>query len=167
MNFNFILISLAIFLVRGEINAQKIMNLKENQEFPETSIQDLKWIAGYWEGTGLGGQCEELWFPPADNSMIGTFRFFMEGVLIFSEYMHIIEEDGKIFLKLKHFNRDLSPWEEKETWTIFPFIKSEGQTAYFDGLTFQREGDEMVLLLSMGSNGEKRIEEFQYKKSRF
>lgn len=161
----FLLLHLGLILFWGEIQAQKVLDQLEKQESTDSSIQDLTWMVGYWKGTGLGGECDELWLPPVDNSMVGTFRFFMEDRLVFSEYMHIIEEDGQISLKLKHFNRDLSPWEEKESWTIFPFIKSEGQTAYFKGLTFQRLDDEMILYLSLSSNGEKRIEEFKYKKS--
>ena len=161
----FLLLTLGLVIFSVEIRAQKVLNQIDQEEYSQGSLQDLSWIAGYWKGTGLGGVCDEIWLPQADNSMIGIFRYFVEDKLIFSEYMHIVEEDGEISLKLKHFNRDLSPWEEKENWTIFPFIKSEGQTAYFEGLTFQRNGDEMVLYLSLTTDGKSKIEEFKYKKS--
>ncbi|MFD2203480.1 DUF6265 family protein [Shivajiella indica] len=167
MNLKILFILIGFFLMGKGPNEQKPSYLKKDKETKNVSIYDFNWIVGYWEGTGLGGQCEELWLPPVDNSMIGTFRFFMDGVLIFTEYMHILEDDGKIFLKLKHFNRDLSPWEEKDIWTTFPFIKMEEHTAYFEGLTIQRDGDEMILYLSISSNGERRIEEFKYRKSEF
>lgn len=159
-----LLLLLLVFLFSIKGYAQEVLYLDQEQTSGNGSIQDLNWIAGYWTGSGLGGDCEELWLPPMDNTMIGTFRFIMEGELIFSEYMHIIEEDGRLSLKIKHFNRDLTPWEEKEDWTIFKFIKSEGQTAYFSGITFHRTGDELMIRLAMTNEGKKSIEEFILKR---
>jgi len=157
-------LSLVVFLISIRVNAQEVLYLDKDQSAGNGLIKDLEWISGYWTGSGLGGDCEELWLPPMDNSMIGTFRFIMEGELIFSEYMHMIEEDSKLSLKIKHFNRDLTAWEEKEDWTIFKFIKSEGQTAYFSGITFHREGDELKIRLAMTEEGVKSIEEFRLKR---
>ncbi|MCS4436673.1 DUF6265 family protein [Aquiflexum gelatinilyticum] len=156
---------LMAFLIFGKTSAQEVLYLEKDQAAGNGSIQQLDWIVGYWSGTGLGGECDELWLPAQDNSMVGTFRFMMNGSLIFSEYMNMVEEDGKLFLKLKHFNRDLSAWEAKEEWTIFKFIKTENQTAYFSGITFHRDGDELILKLALTNDGVKSIEEFRYKKT--
>jgi len=153
---------LIIFLNSIQSNAQEVLHLDTDQPAGNGSIQDLDWIVGYWTGTGLGGECDELWLPAMDNSMVGTFRFAMDGKLVFAEYMNMVEEDGKLSLKIKHFNRDLTAWEEKEKWTVFKFIKSEGQTAFFSGITFHREGDEMVLKLALTTDGVKTIEKFRY-----
>ncbi|MCR9013485.1 DUF6265 family protein [Aquiflexum gelatinilyticum] len=159
------LLFLMAFLIFGKTSAQEVLYLDKDQAAGNGSIQQLDWIVGYWSGTGLGGECDELWLPAQDNSMVGTFRFMMNGSLIFSEYMNMVEEDGRLFLKLKHFNRDLSAWEEKEEWTIFKFIKTESQTAYFSGITFHRDGDELILKLALTNDGVKSIEEFRYKKT--
>ncbi|MCH6199422.1 DUF6265 family protein [Aquiflexum sp. LQ15W] len=159
-----VLLLLLVFLFSIKGNAQEVLHLDQAQPAGNGSIQELDWLAGYWIGTGLGGDCEELWLPPMDNSMIGTFRFIMEGELIFSEYMHMIEEDGRLSLKIKHFNRDLTAWEEKEDWTVFKFIKTEGQTAYFSGITFHRAGDELMIRLAMTNEGKKSTEEFRLKR---
>ena len=159
------LLFLMAFLIFGQIQAQEVLYLEKDQAAGNGSIQQLDWIVGYWSGSGLGGECDELWLPAQDNSMVGTFRFMMNGSLIFSEYMNMVEEDGKLFLKLKHFNRDLSAWEAKEEWTVFKFIKTENQTAYFSGITFHRDGDELILKLALTNDGVKSIEEFRYKKT--
>jgi hypothetical protein len=164
MTNKYFLLVLIVFLISVRIHAQEVLYLDKDQAAANGSIQDLHWIVGYWSGTGLGGECDELWLPAIDNSMVGTFRFMMEGELIFTEYMNMVEEDGELALKLKHFNRDLSAWEEKENWTTFKFIKSEGQTAYFSGITFHRDGDELILRLALTNDGVKSIEEFRYKK---
>lgn len=156
---------LMFFIISINLHAQEVLSLDKEQPAGSGSIQDLGWISGYWTGSGLGGDCEELWLPAKDNGMVGTFRFIMNGELIFSEYMNMVEEDGKLSLKIKHFNRDLTPWEEKEDWTIFKFIKSEGQTAYFSGITFHRDGDELKIRMAMTDKGVKSIEEFRFKKT--
>lgn len=155
---------LMFFIISLNLHAQEVLSLDKEQSAGSGSIQDLGWISGYWTGSGLGGDCEELWLPAKDNGMVGTFRFIMNGELIFSEYMNMVEEDGKLSLKIKHFNRDLTPWEEKEDWTVFKFIKTEGQTAYFSGITFHRTGDELKIRMAMTDKGVKSIEEFRFKR---
>ncbi|MCL6261548.1 DUF6265 family protein [Aquiflexum sp. TKW24L] len=159
-----VLLLLLVFLLSIRGHAQEVLHLDQEQPAGSGSIQDLDWIAGYWTGSGMGGDCEELWLPAKDNSMVGTFRFIMDGELIFAEYMNMVEEDGMLSLKIKHFNRDLTAWEEKEDWTVFKFIKSEGQTAYFNGITFQREGDELMIRLAITNEGIKSTEEFRLKR---
>lgn len=67
-------------------------------------------------------------------------------------------------IKLKHFSRDLSPWEEKEEWTTFKLVKIEGQTAYFNGLTYHRKNKKLIIKLLLHSEGEEHIETFTFKK---
>jgi hypothetical protein len=155
---------LLVFLFSINGLSQEVLYLDQEHAAGKGSIRDLDWISGYWTGSGLGGECEELWLPPKDNSMVGTFRFMMDGKLIFSEYMLMIEEEGMLSLKIKHFNRDLTAWEEKEDWTVFRFIKSESQTAYFNGITFHRIEDELIIKLAMTDQGIKGTEEFRLKR---
>jgi len=46
--------------------------------------------------------------PAINEYRIGTFRFWSEGKLIFSEFMNIVQEGETFSPKLKHFNADLS-----------------------------------------------------------
>ncbi|MFD2037325.1 DUF6265 family protein [Belliella marina] len=149
----------------GNLQAQDVLKVEKNEPANTGKVEDLHWISGYWKGTGLGGDVDELWLPQMDNSMVGIFRYAMEGELVFSEYMHLIEEKGLLYLKIKHFGRDLVGWEEKEEWTTFKFIKSEGQTAYFSGLTFHRENDQLTIKLLINSKGTTHEESFVYQKT--
>ncbi|WP_200974214.1 DUF6265 family protein [Echinicola sp. 20G] len=141
---------------------QEVLKLKEGEKAAPGNLSDLSWMVGFWKGNGFGGECEELWLPQQGNSMVGIFRFIENGKLVFSEYMAILEEEGKLQLKVKHFWADFTGWEEKEKWVNFRFIKTEGQTAYFSGLTIRREGEKMILKLAMEHNGESSIETFEY-----
>ena len=73
--------------------------------------------------------------------------------------------DGSIEIRLKHFGRDLTPWEEKEEWTRFRLIKVEGQTAYFDKLTYQRSGKKLTIKLLLNNKEKSWTETFVLKKS--
>lgn len=149
------------------ISFSQVKQLEKDQEPGKGNISDLQWLEGYWTGTGFDGECEEVWMPAVDGNMIGTFRFWSEGKLIFSEFMNIVQEGETFSLKLKHFNADLSPWEEKEEWTTFRLVESTENTVYFHGLTMQREGDEIHLWLALTENGVRTIEELKYVKKAF
>lgn len=96
--------------------------------------------------------------------MIGTFRFWEKGKLVFSEFMNIIQDGETFSMKLKHFNPDLSPWEEKEHWTTFRLVEMGEKVVWFSGLTMERTGDDMILQLVLTENGKQSIEEFKYSK---
>lgn len=162
----FILTAMVLFILNFEIaESQNVLKLGSDEMPGNGSLTELSWLTGYWKGTGLGGECDEMWIPQQDNSMAGIFRYSREGVLVFSEYM-IIEEIGEsLSLKLKHFNRDLSPWEEKDEWIEFKLIKIEGETAWFDGLTYHRDQNKLTIWLSLNYGEEERIEEFSLYKS--
>ena len=41
---------------------------------PPARIESMAWLAGYWEGEGLGGTMEDIWMPPRDGVILGAFR---------------------------------------------------------------------------------------------
>jgi len=145
----------------------QVKHLKEGEEPGIGKVEDLDWVVGYWSGTGLGGECDETWMPAIDGTMVGTFRFWQDGKLIFSEFMNLIQDGETFYLKLKHFNPDLSGWEEKDEWTVFPLVGVDENTIWFHGFTMKREGDKMALWLELTENGAKDLVEFSYKKHDF
>jgi hypothetical protein len=161
------LILISAFLAISHFATSQVRQLEENQPPGKGKVEYLSWLHGYWTGSGLGGDCEEVWLPAKDGHMIGTFRFWNEGKLVFSEFMNLVQEGESISLKLKHFNPDLTGWEEKEEWTTFKLIEIAENTAWFHGITYERKGDELVISLSLTENGETRIEEFRLTKKAF
>lgn len=153
-----------IFIFSLHVAQAQVKYLEKGQKPGVGNITDLGWLEGFWTGNGFGGECEEVWMPAKDGHMVGTFRFWSEGKLIFSEFMNLIQEGNTFSLKLKHFNADLSPWEEKENWTTFRLVEVGENIVYFHGLTMKREGDEIKLWLAITEKGEKTIEELSYKK---
>ena len=154
-----------LILFSMEIKSQEVLILAENETPGTGSLTEVSWLIGYWKGTGLGGDCEELWMPAVDNAMNGIFRFNKDGQIQFTEYMVLEESAGTITLKLKHFSRDLTPWEDKERWVSFPLVKLENDTAFFHGITFARNSDTLKIFLTIKGKDGSRIEEFSFIKT--
>lgn len=128
---------------------------------PPATLESMQWLVGHWKGTGLGGVSEEMWAEPAGGVMMGMYRLVIDGKPSFYEFIHLAEENGSLVMKLKHFNADLTAWEEKDRFVTFPLVKLGANEAYFSGLTFRRSADRLQIFLAMrDKEGKVREEEF-------
>src|SRR5262249_51802562 len=60
------------------------------------NIAQLAWLAGCWEGQTGPVRIEEHWSKPAGGAMLGLSRNIKDGKVIFSEFMRINQDNGKI-----------------------------------------------------------------------
>lgn len=139
-------------------------NLLTFAEDELVTIEDFAFLSGYWVGTGMGGDSEEVWMPPVDGRMLGIFKQSSDGELIFSEYMEIVAVENSFVLRLKHFNPDFSGWEEKDDYLTFPFREVEKDKAVFGGLSYELTApNELRIELQMrGSDGSSSVEVFEF-----
>ena len=157
---------LALMLVSLSANAQEsltehTLTQTDTLARPPATLDDVAWLVGSWKGPGLGGETEEIWLPPVGGAMPGMFRFVQNGKPVFYEIWALREIEGTLLLELKHFNPDITSWEEKEEKTSFHLIKAEENTIYFGGLTYHRvDEDTLKIWLALRSNGNLREEEF-------
>jgi hypothetical protein len=135
---------------------------------PPATLPVMSWLAGQWTGGGLGGQVEEIWSQPQAGAMMGMFRLVREGKTSFYELMTLVEENGSLSLRVKHFNPDLTGWEEKGETVDFPLVAIAGDRYLFDGLTFHRHGSDAVTIYVAISakDGAVREEAFRYTRVR-
>jgi hypothetical protein len=134
---------------------------------PKATIEDIAWLAGHWKGNALGGVSEEIWSPPQAKSMMGSYRLIKNDTLIvFYEIVTVTEDGQSLTLKLKHFNKDLTGWEEKNEVREFKLVKKEKNKLWFEGMTFEMidENSFQVYLAIQKKNGEVIEERFPYKK---
>lgn len=142
-------------VVTGPLAAQETRVGAPGFTSPPASVQDLWWLDGLWQGTGIdGAPATESWLPAAGSTMVGTFiQQTAEGGILFTEHMQIMEESGSLVLKLKHFNPDLTGWEDKDGMVTFRLISAEFCAAYFSGLTIRCDGpDKLVVAVRMKSD---------------
>ena len=157
-----LLIIIAALLLPTQLAAQDVRSLGDAASPPAT-VEQIAWLAGRWQGTGLGGQSHESWLPGVHGQMAGIFHQSSDSELQFYEILQIVERDGSLVLRLKHFGSDLSGWEDNSAGSAveFPLVAIDDDSAYFSGLTYQRVGDDrMQIHLRLSSNGETRIETF-------
>ena len=137
----------AVFLLATPLAAEETKRLAPGAEPAPASLEDVAFLVGRWQGVGIGGAAaHEHWFPPTGSTMVGTFiQEDAEGGIRFTEHLYITEEEGTLIMRLKHFNADLSSWEEKADTTDFRFIEAGECAAYFNGLTLRCDGDDGLL----------------------
>jgi hypothetical protein len=129
------------------------------------TLDDFTWLAGQWTGPALGGRSEELWTRPDGGSMQGMYRLVKDGTVVFYELLTLTEKNGSVVLRLKHFNADLTGWEEKATVLEFPLMKITPTEAHFDGMIFTHAAtDAFSVRLKVGDKktGAVREELFTY-----
>jgi len=139
----------------------------ENGDRPPASIDDLSWLTGRWIGRGLGASVEEVWLPARGGAMVGVFRLVREDSVQFYELVTLVEEEGSLSLRLKHFGPDLVGWEEKTESVSFPLVRRTSDALWFDGLTIRRVGDDrMRIWVALQSEGEDPREVlFEYRRA--
>lgn len=109
---------------------------------PAARLSDIAWLQGSWEGDGIeGAPALEAYAPPAGGQMVGHFRQLnKDGSVMFYELITIVEEGGSLAYRLKHFNADLTGWEERDKVVSFPLTDRKGDRLDFSGLVYERTG---------------------------
>lgn len=162
---------LALLLVPAGLVAQSqgtehTLVLDDPSARPAATIDQVAWIAGSWTGSGFGGSVEEVWARPTAGTMVGMYKHRGEDGVSFYELQLIVEEEGSLTWKVKHFGADMTAWEEKDGYASFPLVKLTEDAAYFAGLTLKRLGpDEMQGYVRVRSGETVREEALSYKRT--
>lgn len=146
------------------LHAQNTLPFEEGMTSPDANLKNIEWLAGHWKGEAFGGVAEEIWSPPLGGVMMFSFRLEADGAISFYEFGHILEIDSTLILQLKHFNADLSGWEEKEETIDFKLVKVIEDRFYFDDFTIERISDkEINMYVEVGEeNGTSNEVKFNY-----
>ena len=113
---------------------------------PPARATDVAWIAGYWEGEGLGGKIEDIWMPPRDGVILGAFRLTKPDGKGFYELFSIEEHEGSLRFVVKHFHPNWVGWEEKDQALKLRLTKIGPDEAVFGGVGFHREAPDLLVV---------------------
>ena len=158
-------VAVVVLALAAPLAAQETRVAPEGHVPPPASIEQAEWLVGDWVGTGIdGAEAAESWLPPSGDTMVGLFvQEKPDGGLMFTEHMYLAEEGGSLVLKLKHFNPDLTGWEEKDGMVRFRLLSIEPCAAYFSGLTYKCDGEDGLLVaVRMKSEGD-AVEELVFR----
>jgi hypothetical protein len=146
---------------------------------PSDKLAKIAWIQGSWTATVDGDYLDEYWSPPYVDSMIGMFRWAKKDKLWMSEMLSIVIESDNIVLRVKHFDRSLVGWEEKDKPIVLPLAKQSREESVFETqgqagesneavrLTYRKTGaDTMDIVLEVKGKDAERRNEFHFKRAR-
>lgn len=142
-----LLLSAALFsgiASAAEPRTEHTWQLSDGEARPAASIEDAAMLVGSWTGTAFGQRFEETWNPPSAGTMVGMFKLIGDDGVSFYELMLLTEEEGTLFLKVKHFNPDFTAWEDKADYVTFKLVKKSPNELHFGGLSFYRRSDDRI-----------------------
>ena len=145
--------------------SEHLYRLDADEPRPAATLEDVAMLIGSWQGEAFGKTFEESWSTPSNGSMVGMFKLMDGDEISFYELLLLVEEEGSVSMKVKHFNADFTAWEDKPDYVTFEFVSADDDAVHFSGLSFYRvSDDEMVGYISMRYGDEVREEKLTYKR---
>ena len=126
------------------LRTENTYRLDDPDNRPAATLADVSWLVGSWTGEAFGDTFEEVWNPPSAGSMVGMFKLMKGERVAFYELMLLVEDEGSLSLKVKHFHEDFTAWEEKEDYITFRLVKVDDNAVHFSGLSFHRINDDEI-----------------------
>ena len=143
-----------------------LVTVSVTQAQKKTSLEDLSWLTGCWEGRQGDAILEEIWSRPGGGSMLGLGRTVKENRTASFEFMQFREENGSlVFL----------PQPQGGTRVSFPLKDSFGGKLTFENkehdfpqrVIYERKGPGLLLAaIESAYKGKEEREEFQMRKVR-
>jgi hypothetical protein len=99
----------------------------------DKTVRDLDFLKGRWSGKAGDDFFEEYWLPEINSTMACVFRWIKKGEIYIYELVTLVERDGEIRMLLRHFDKELTAWEEKESPRDFVVTElSENEVVFID-----------------------------------
>jgi hypothetical protein len=128
---------------------------------PAATIKDVLWEIGDWQGPVEGSLGQSTVFPPTKGHMPGFARSWaQDGTIRFYEINDIVEVNGSLECRVKHFTGNLAAWEGKDEYVRHRLIQITDKAAYFDGLTVVKEGPDHLTVYVLIRDGERKGQVF-------
>ncbi len=97
------------------------------------SLQRLKWMHGEWSSKQGGDTLHETWSTPHGDSMMGMFRWIKGDKVWMFELITITADGNDLVFRLKHFDRGMVGWEEKDESLTAKLTHLSENEVVFDG----------------------------------
>jgi len=147
-------------------HTEHTVRLDSGMASPPATLADVAWLQGHWRGPGLGGISEEFWMEPSGGAMPGVFRTVADGDVILYEMFALTEHEGSLVLRLKHFNADMTGWEDKEEMVRFRLAHVEPGLIQFNSLTYRLETEDRMRIHVAVRQSDGKLEELEFELTR-
>lgn len=125
---------------------------------PPTTIADLAWLEGHWIGDMPEGPVEHVILSPRFGHMPGFVRAVSPQGVIFYEISVFAQAGTSVTVKVKHFTPALAGWEAQDAHIDRPLVDRDASTLFFDGITFQRTGQDSFTVYFLNRSGQEERE---------
>jgi hypothetical protein len=112
---------------------------------PPARIADFAWLEGTWVGEGFGAELRETFSQAVGGQMPGHFSVVSKGKPSMYEFEMLAEVGPSLEYRVRHFNPDMTAWEEKDKFVRFPLVAVEKDVWFFDGFTLRRTGPDTAV----------------------
>ena len=137
--------AIALFLmIAAPASAQETRSAVPGARPAPASVNDFAWLKGEWIGEGLDQQLYENYSAPVGGQISAHFYAAKDGKPSFYEFEMISQTGDTVEYRVRHFNPDMSAWEDKAKFMRFPLVAAERNAWYFDGLTIRRTGPDRM-----------------------
>ena len=134
-----------------------VLTWTEGAVRPKASIADVRWLEGQWEGKLDSATQQYTAFSPVSGHMPGFARAWgPDGAIWFYEINDLVEVDGSLEYRDKHFSGELAGWEGKDEFVRHRLVTITDQALYFDGITIVKEGPHHYTVYVRISDGERK-----------
>lgn len=161
----FTLVLRACSILAMEPNSEHTYKLGDSKP-PSATLADAAMLIGNWQGEAFGNKFEEVFNPPSGGSMMGMFKVYddVDGV-DFYEIMSIVEDNGSLSFKVKHFTKDFIAWESKEDFVNFKLVGVEENALHFSGISFYKINENtMHAYIVLNTKNGRREEKLVYRR---
>jgi hypothetical protein len=132
-------------------------------------IRSLAWLTGRWTGTHGPDEIEETWGPEAGGGMMGMFRAVTDGHPRFYELITVDAEGEGLVCRFRHFDRDLTAWEERDAPLVLDLVGLTAREAVFRRrgmmrwMTYRRgDPDGLVVFFEDEAGGHDPEDEYRF-----
>lgn len=104
----------------------------------------------------MGADVTETYSAPLGGRITGHFAMTdNKGGVAFTEIVDYVPLRGSLAYRVRHFNPDMSGWEDKTSQpVIFPLVAVEKGRWFFDGMTVERTGpNALTMWVRITENG--------------
>ena len=135
------------------------------------NLSKLSWLTGTWVANADGDHLEEIWSEPVGDTMMGVFRWVKGGKVWINEIVTITAESDGLVFRLRHFDRKMTAWEDKDKPFYYP-VKHIGRSEIvFENpkrdhprrITYRRVDDTLYIIVSgVGEDQKEDQQEFVF-----
>ena len=149
-------IALSNVVIGASLNVLADTNESAGKQNKENKLSKLTWLSGTWVANVDGDYLEEIWSEPVGDTMMGVFRWVKGGKVWINEIVTITADSDGLVFRLRHFDRKMTAWEDKDKPFYYPvkhigrdeIVFENPQRDHPRSITYRRVDDTLYIILT-------------------